>query len=880
MVECTTPVVKTAGQDNMAIYGNFIGIDRFADSTVRELTGCRRDALALWSLFSDTIPDFTGTLLLDEKATVDAIRMALVDVLSTANSSDTVIISFSSHGTHDHRLVAHDTDVTDLPTTTIDMAELGAAFRTTKAKAVVCILDCCFSGGAPARVLENSPTTRTIDTPLASIAGAGRILIAASGVNEPALEHARHGLFTFALIEALQSDSPIVSIPIIMDQVMHRVRAEAQRRGHNQNPVLFGYVDGGLVIPSLRRGARFHQAFPEASGIRVSSTISDLSAFALPASILTAWQDLFPNGLNELQIAAINDHGLLEGNSLFVIAPTSSGKTFLGELAAAKAVSERRKAVYLFPYRALVNEKFDYFSELYGRSLGLRVIRCTGDYLDQTSDFLRGQFDIALLTYEMYLSISVTNPATLDSLGLLVLDEAQFITNPLRGIVVELLLTNVLAARDRGVTPQIVALSAVVGSENSFHEWLGASLLMTTKRPVPLIEGVLDRAGVFQFIDENGVQHTAQLLPRHAIVQRRDKPSSQDVIVPLVKQLLGSNSDERIIIFRNSRGTAEGCALYVAADLRLPPATDVLGALPEQDRSTTSESLRECLQGGTAFHTSNLTREERISIERGFRQRNGPIKVLGATTTVAAGINTPASTVILAEQEFYGEENQPFTVAEYKNMAGRAGRVGYHEVGRSIILADTPVERQQLFRRYVTAAPEPISSSFRESDVATWLLRLLSQVKVITRDDAVKLLASTYGGYLASKADPDWHDRTVGTLTTLLAEMLDLRLVEEELGGTRLTLLGRACGNSSLNFRSALRLVQILRGSVGTSLTAEKTNGNCAGTARTRSDLHAVNEKGNFRKSLAARSRLHIWIRNCAGSPRPSRRSAAVLRPM
>ncbi len=334
----------------MALYGLFIGIDRFADPAIRELTGCRRDALALWSLFSDTISDLQATLLLDEEATRDAVRTALQTILTTAGADDTVIISFSSHGTRDHRLVIYDSDMAQLPASTIDMGELAAAFKTTKAKALLCILDCCFSGGAPARVLEDSPVPRSIGTPLESVAGSGRILIAASGLNEPALEHLRHGLLTFALIEALQhSAEELLSLPAIMDTVMHRVRAEAQRQGYDQNPVLFGYVQGGFFLQPLRRGERFFKAFPELKGLRISGRIDELAGFGLPAQLLSAWQDLFPNGLNELQVKAINDHRLLDGESLFVIAPTSSGKTFVGEMAAAKAICDYRKAVFLFP---------------------------------------------------------------------------------------------------------------------------------------------------------------------------------------------------------------------------------------------------------------------------------------------------------------------------------------------------------------------------------------------------------------------------------------------------------------------------------------------------------------------------------------------------
>ena len=94
----------------------------------------------------------------------------------------------------------------------------------------------------------------------------------------------------------------------------------------------------------------------------------------------------------------------------------------------------------------------------------------------------------------MFLNLSLSLPSLLGKIGLVVLDEAQFIADPGRGIGVELLLTNLLAARERGVEPQLVALSAVIGDVNSFDEWLGCDTLVTRERPVPLMEGVLDRA--------------------------------------------------------------------------------------------------------------------------------------------------------------------------------------------------------------------------------------------------------------------------------------------------------------------------------------------------------------------------------------------------
>jgi helicase len=469
-----------------------------------------------------------------------------------------------------------------------------------------------------------------------------------------------------------------------------------------------------------------------------------------------------------------------------------------------------RKAVFLFPYKALVNEKFDQFSRTYGDRLAMRVIRCSGDYQDHTAAFFKGKYDIAVLTYETFLSLALSNQSLLNQIGLVVLDEAQFITDPRRGIVVEMLFTYLLAARERGVSPQLVALSAVIGDVNDFDAWLGIAKLVTKERPIPLVEGVLDRSGCFQFVDASGNGKTCQLLPERAIVQRRNKASSQDVIVPLVKQLL-AKPEERVVVFRNNRGSAQGCANYLAEGLGLPPAVRALSALPDHDRSSSSDGLQTCLSGGTAFHTSDLSREEREVVEREFRLRDGGVRVIVATTTIAAGVNTPASTVILAEQEFLGDDGRPFTVAEYKNMAGRAGRLGFQEEGRSIILADTSMERALLFHRYVQGAPESLRSSFDSKQMETWLIRLLAQAGRIDKQEVPRLLANTYGGFLNIRSNPSWRATMEQVVSQIIGQMLELEILEEEDGRVRLTLLGQACGRSSLSFPSAMKLVGLLK---------------------------------------------------------------------
>lgn len=639
----------------MAIKGVFVGVNKHADQEIPELTGATKDARALWALFSDTIGGFSGRLLLDENANLNDTRAAIIATLESANPDDVIIISFSGHGSPDGRLAVYDTVKANLTDTSIGMDEISAVFRTTQAKVVLFILDCCFSGNAPAKVLEIDAQPRAAFV-LNEIFGEGRILLAACKETEAAWEQTGtgHGLLTYAFIQSLAGESgQVKSFPGVIDEIIAHARTEATRLGVTQTPVFLGTVTGGLTFPALQKGPNYQASFPVIPTRVYSGAFTELIDNGVPQAIIDQWVSRFPTGLNALQLAAVNDHAVLSGGSLMVIAPTSSGKTMIGELASVQSVLQGKKAAFLLPYRALVSEKFEEFTARYAES-GIRVARCAGDAADGVGAVLQGRYDIGFFTYEMFLNLALTSPRLLPQLGTLVLDEAQFITDPSRGITVELILSLLRRARTEDISPQLIVLSAVIGRLNNFDTWLDLNVLRSDQRPVPLVEGVIDRTGTFQFVDTDGSTKQESLISAHSIAQRRSQQSAQDVIVPLVRKLV--DDGEKVIVFRNIRGSAQGCANYLAQELGLPPATTVLERLPEHDLTRTSADLRGCLEGGTAFHSTNLLREEREVIERGFRDVTAGIHVLASTTTLAAGINTPASTVILAENEFIGED--------------------------------------------------------------------------------------------------------------------------------------------------------------------------------------------------------------------------------
>jgi len=158
----------------MALRSTFIGVGKYTDPNIRELVGATRDAKALHALFADNAESTAPVLLVDYDATIENIRSGLNATLGAASPDDIAVFFFSGHGSRDHRLAASDTRLDALHETTLSMEELAHLFKTTKAKAVLCVLDCCFSGGAPAKVLEDSPIPRDPATPLEVLVGEGR----------------------------------------------------------------------------------------------------------------------------------------------------------------------------------------------------------------------------------------------------------------------------------------------------------------------------------------------------------------------------------------------------------------------------------------------------------------------------------------------------------------------------------------------------------------------------------------------------------------------------------------------------------------------------------------------------------------------------------
>ena len=398
----------------------------------------------------------------------------------------------------------------------------------------------------------------------------------------------------------------------------------------------------------------------------------------------------------------MNDCGVLDGNSLVVTAPTSSGKTMIGELAALRAFSDRRRAIFLLPMRALVNDKYQEFNRTYG-SLGLRTVRATGEHSDQVGALLGGQFDIALLTYEKYSALALGFPHVLDLAATVVVDEAQILADRTRGANLEFVLTLLNQRRAATGAPQIITLSAVVGDLGGLDTWLDASHLYSTLRPVDLEEGVLDLHGNLQQLHPDGSESEVR-----SFIEPIYSDGGRRVLIPLVQRLMAEQ--KKVLIFRQSRGEAAACAAYLSQSLGLPEASQTVALLPDGDPSSSSATLRRTLLGGVAFHTTDLNRDERVAVEDEFRSPDSTLRVVVATPTLALGVNTPASAVVVVGLTHPGAPPTPYSVAEYKNMVGRAGRLGHSESGESYLIPEGGPHFGRAWGGYVKGSLEHLRS--------------------------------------------------------------------------------------------------------------------------------------------------------------------------
>lgn len=532
--------------------------------------------------------------------------------------------------------------------------------------------------------------------------------------------------------------------------------------------------------------------------------ITDLSKYGISQSVIDRLLSFGFVELTEVQNLAI-ESGLFDGKNLVVSAPTNTGKTFVGEMAAVVTSSKNtgNMCFMLVPLKALAEEKFEDFVSKYG-DWGLKIAISTKDRTE--FDEQLDQYNLIIATYEKLNAVLVRNPELIRRLGLIIVDELQTIGDTERGPALEVLLTKIITGNP---STQIIGLSATAPNAADVAKWLDAKLVSTARRYVDLHEGIINSGESLLKIQGY------EIAPGDFVYRdfnTRKTNLEKKLGLNLVSNVIEKSKEEQMIIFERSQPKSEEIAKIIAEECEVTNSTmDIIQELDELVESTPlSRDLKKVLQKGIAFHHGGLLPEERLIIEKGFK--DGKIRIVCSTTTLAAGVNTPAKNVIFRSYKYYWKEN--IAVKDYKNMAGRAGRLKIKDnFGRSVLFANTQKELEDLWNLYVSSDAEPISSRIKElSKIETSILGLIAGDTCKTVSSVLSFIEKTFFGYTYfQSSSPEFRKQFEESIQKKIDVLKTDGFMNVENNSISITELGKRCAQELLLPKTVFTCYQVLK---------------------------------------------------------------------
>ena len=224
----------------------------------------------------------------------------------------------------------------------------------------------------------------------------------------------------------------------------------------------------------------------------------------------------WPFELDTFQKEAV--YHLESGDSVFVAAHTSAGKTVVAEYAIALAAKHMTKAIYTSPIKALSNQKFRDFRHEFD-DVGI----LTGDVQ------INAEASCLIMTTEILRSMLYRGADLLRDVEFVIFDEVHYVNDLERGVVWE----EVIIMLPEHVT--LILLSATVPNTYEFASWVGRTkkkniyVISTPKRPVPLEHYLWAGKEMYKVVDANKKFLDGGWKSANAAMSGRDKsrPESQ-----------------------------------------------------------------------------------------------------------------------------------------------------------------------------------------------------------------------------------------------------------------------------------------------------------------------------------------------------------------
>lgn len=284
-------------------------------------------------------------------------------------------------------------------------------------------------------------------------------------------------------------------------------------------PVEFPALEphGVLAASSAKRGGR-----EWAHMVDVNKDITNFRE--LVPDMAREW----PFELDTFQKEAV--YHLENGDSVFVAAHTSAGKTVVAEYAIALAAKHMTKAIYTSPIKALSNQKFRDFREVFDE-VGI----LTGDVQ------IAPEASCLIMTTEILRSMLYRGADLIRDVEFVIFDEVHYVNDLERGVVWE----EVIIMLPEHVT--LIMLSATVPNTYEFASWVGRTkrkdiyVISTLKRPIPLEHYIWAEKGIHKIVDSNKKFIERGWKDANDVLSGRDKVKAAPVGPPREEPRGGGN---------------------------------------------------------------------------------------------------------------------------------------------------------------------------------------------------------------------------------------------------------------------------------------------------------------------------------------------------
>jgi len=334
---------------------------------------------------------------------------------------------------------------------------------------------------------------------------------------------------------------------------------------------------------------------------------------------------------------------LFEGKNVILNTPTGSGKSLVASALHFASLAHGRRSVYTSPIKALVNEKWmalcrELGPENVGLSTGDATVNRDAPVLCCTAEILA---NIALRDGEI---------AAVDDV---VMDEFHWYADRDRGVAWQSPLLTLRQAR-------FLLMSATLGDVTFFAEALTrlngrpTATVKSVERPVPL-----------------------------------EYAYSQIPLAQMLEKLVSENKAPVYVVHFTQKDAADSAQDFTSLNLCTREEKNAVAEAIKGFRFTSpyGPDIRKWLKQGIGLHHAGLLPKYRVLVEQ-LAQR-GILKVICGTDTLGVGINVPIRTVLFSRLcKFDGQKTAVLSARDFHQIAGRAGRKGFDDIG--YVVAQAP----------------------------------------------------------------------------------------------------------------------------------------------------------------------------------------------